>query len=110
MRESFLDSFSVYDKNSGSYCEQAHKKCPFKEKCIGPRNKLQPLDNVDKYIKNSQEDCLYCLEPLAVKNHRDTVRDHCHVSGKYREAAHSACNLQLRIRPEQDPIPMKNMK
>src|SRR6218665_2742463 len=25
------------------------------------------------------------------------VRDHCHITGKYRGAAHKACNLKLRI-------------
>ena len=24
------------------------------------------------------------------------VRDHCHFTGKYREAAHNKCNLQLK--------------
>lgn len=40
------------------------KKCYFNEKFIGPRNKTQPLDQIDKWIKNNREDCLYCLEPL----------------------------------------------
>lgn len=63
MRESFSDSFSVYDKNSGSYCGQAHKKCHYREKFIEPRYKLQPLDKMHKWIKNGQKDCLYRLKP-----------------------------------------------
>ena len=31
----------------------------------------------------------------------DRVRDHDHVSGKYRGAAHSECNLQFRLRKDQ---------
>ena len=31
----------------------------------------------------------------------DRVRDHDHVSGKYREAAHNECNLQFRLRKDQ---------
>ena len=37
--------------------------------------------------------------------YRDAVRDHCHMTRKYRGAAHYTCNLNLRIRPEQNPIP-----
>ena len=27
------------------------------------------------------------------------MRDHCHITGKYRGAAHNACNLKLRLNP-----------
>ena len=32
------------------------------------------------------------------------VRDHCHISGRYRGAAHAKCNLQLSIKPEKVTI------
>jgi len=41
-----------------------------------------------------------------VNNHRDAVKDHSHITGKYRGAAHSACNLKLRIKPRTAPIPV----
>ena len=28
---------------------------------------------------------------------KDKVRDHCHLRGKYRGAAHSQCNLKLKL-------------
>ena len=34
------------------------------------------------------------------------VRDHDHLTGKYRGAAHSKCNLSLRIDPYHTPIPI----
>ena len=37
------------------------------------------------------------------------VRDHCHVSGKYRGAAHNECNLQLKL-SHQIPIIFHNLK
>ena len=36
----------------------------------------------------------------------DSVRDHCHITGKYRGAAHSACNLKLRLDPKTTTIPV----
>ena len=34
------------------------------------------------------------------------VRDHCHITGKYRGSAHNCCNLQLRIDPKKLKIPV----
>ena len=36
----------------------------------------------------------------------DSVRDHCHITGKYRGAAHNACNLKLRLSPKTTTIPV----
>ena len=34
------------------------------------------------------------------------VRDHCHITGKYRGSAHQDCNLKLNIEPEKIKIPV----
>ena len=41
--------------------------------------------------------CYICNKTLIMKNYRDCIRDHCHISGRYRVAAHNACNLQMRL-------------
>ena len=48
------------------------------------------------------ETCHVCDEPLE----GDSVRDHCHITGKYRGAAHTACNLKLRLNPKTTAIPV----
>ena len=34
------------------------------------------------------------------------VRDHCHITGKYRGSAHDSCNLKLQISAEKIKIPV----
>ena len=36
----------------------------------------------------------------------EPVRDHCHVTGKYRGSAHQSCNLKLKISAENIKIPV----
>ena len=59
-----------------------------------------------KIIKNSQ-DCWICNEKIT-KN-KDKVRDHCHITGKYRGPAHKKCNSKLRI-PRKIPIIFHNLE
>ena len=40
------------------------------------------------------------------QNFKDCVKDHCHVTGKYRGATHNSCNFKLQIKPKTDQIPV----
>ena len=40
---------------------------------------------------------------------KDKVRDHCHITGKFRGAAHKECNSKLRI-PRKLPIIFHNLE
>ena len=42
--------------------------------------------------------CYICNKKYTAKDVR--IRDHCHVTGKFRGSAHQECNLKLRIKPE----------
>ena len=46
-------------------------------------------------------ECHICSEPLT----DDRVRDHCHLTGINRGAAHSVCNLQYRLNPKGWKLP-----
>ena len=39
----------------------------------------------------------------------DEVRDHCHVTGRFRSAAHNKCNISLRL-PTKLPIIFDNLQ
>ena len=53
--------------------------------------------------------CHICTKPL---NGDDRVRDQCHITGIYRGAAHSVCNLNYRIIPKswKPPVVIHNLK
>lgn len=88
------DAVDVFDYNSGSYQYQAHKECKWKDrsKFVGPLAK-----ECTKDVSDTQQDCMLCSKPLLRYHFLDKVRDHCHITGKYRGAAHNVCNLKLRI-------------
>ena len=56
----------------------------------------------DWQVFNAATTCHVCEKPLE----GDTVRDHCHITGKYRGAAHNVCNLKLRLSPKTTTIPV----
>ena len=63
-------------------------------------------------MKPKQEKCYFCARPLFVANYKDSVKDHDHITGLYRGAAHNECNFKLRLDPKkvQIPIILHNMK
>jgi len=106
-----LDSLSVQDPDTGKYCGQSHRRCCFTAmKAYPPERK--PKDEIDKWIANTQETCLFCADPLLVANFKDSVKDHDHMTGKYRGAAHNECNFKLNMNAKTAPIPVifHNMK
>ena len=57
----------------------------------------------DYKLFSKKTSCKNCNQKFMKK---DKVIDHDHISGKYRGAAHSSCNLKLRIDPEKIKIPV----
>ncbi|KAL9958769.1 hypothetical protein ACROYT_G035828 [Oculina patagonica] len=120
IKDYFLDSLPVWEIEQEyaepEYCGQSHKKCFYTEKkkhfyCEYEQKYynffLKRLtEEEDKEDAQKQENCFFCGKPLLQKNFRDVVKDHCHITGKYRGAAHNACNLKMRIKPKTDQIPV----
>ena len=63
------------------------------------------MTSEDEEIYNNSHICWICKQELNM----DKVRDHCHVTGKFRGAAHNKCNLKLRI-PRKLPIIFHNLQ
>ena len=58
----------------------------------------------DKLVYDNSTLCHICNEELG----KGRVRDHCHLTGKFRGAAHEACNLKYRV-PKFFPVVFHNL-
>jgi hypothetical protein len=56
----------------------------------------------DTIIHDAAQDCHVCGKPL----NGDSVRDHFHITSRYRGAAHNSCNLKLRMSAVKTHIPV----
>ena len=77
------------------YCKKIAKK---------EFNKPLRMTKEDKEEFQKAEECHICNKKYTDKDIR--VRDHCHITGKYRGSAHQECNLKLRVNPEEVKIPV----
>ena len=67
------------------YCKAVIKKC---------FNKPLVITEVDEQHFKTMDGCHICDEKYTDKDVR--VRDHCHITGKFRGSDHQECNLKLR--------------
>ena len=67
-------------------------------------NKPLVMTEVDEQCFKNMDGCHICGEKYTDKDVR--VRDHCHITGKFRGSAHQDCNLKLWIKPENLKIPI----
>ena len=63
----------------------------------------------DKIKFDQATECWICNKKINTTDGQIKVRDHCHITGEYRGAAHSNCNLKLRITPK-TPIYLHNSR
>ena len=47
------------------------------------------------FLFQKSNNCWICKK--FISNDEDKVRDHCHVTGKFRGAAHESCNLNFQL-------------
>ena len=73
-----------------------------KIKAVLANPKAMRMTRGDLRAFRAAETCHVCDKPLE----GDSVRDHCHITGKYRGAAHTICNLKQRLSPKTTTIPV----
>ena len=66
--------------------------------------KVEDMSEMDKKEYENATHCHICEEKLG----EDKVLDHCHLTGKYRGAAHNECNLNYKI-PKFFPVIFHNL-
>ncbi|GBC38838.2 uncharacterized protein LOC114539626 [Rhizophagus irregularis DAOM 181602=DAOM 197198] len=68
------------------------------------RNPMEmiPLTTQEQVSYNNAINCWICRNLLD----GNKVRNHCHITGRYRGAAHRGCNLDLSIKPREMHIPV----
>ena len=62
--------------------------------------KAMRMTREDWHAFHTSEMCHVCDKPLEGYS----VRDHCHITGKYQGAAHNPCNRKLRLNPKTTTI------
>ena len=62
--------------------------------------------NDDINFKNAGK-CYICNKKYSEKDNR--VRDHCHITGKYRGSAHQDCNINYRL-TDKMPVIFHNLR
>ena len=70
-------------------------------------NKDMILTKVDERNFKNADKCYTCNKKYCAKDVR--VRDHCHITGKYRGSAHQDCNINSRL-TDKIPIIFHNLK
>ena len=80
------DVAAIFVKKIGEYTQLIYDKYYKK-----PKKMFLSLEEEISYREAKY--CSICEEELG----KDRVRDHCHITGKYRGAAHKSCNINCRL-------------
>ena len=93
--KNFINKFITWVLDKQKWTKQITEQ-HFNEKLI--------MTNEDEEIYENSQIFWICKQEL----YTDKVRDHCHVTGKFRDASHSKCNINLRL-PKKLPIIFHNL-
>ena len=98
----------IFSNSIKEFIESIFEQQKYCNKIINKHfNKKLKMTIQDENNYQNSQDSLICNAKL--DEDKDKVRDHCHITGKYRGAAHSQCNLKLKI-PRKIPIIFHNLE
>ena len=103
-------------KNKLNYCRGKYCMKKFRKELIEhatriinyEKKKIIPLAKEEKINYDDQQICYICKKEFdkSDKKHQN-VRDHCHYTGKYRDATHNVCKLRYKV-PKEIPVVFHN--
>ena len=93
--EKAVYTFLEYMLDEVKYCKKIVKQ---------QFNKPLKMTKDDEIRFKKANECHICNNKYTDKDIK--VRDHCHITGRYRGSAHQECNLQFRLNPEEVKIPV----
>ena len=70
-------------------------------------NKNLIMTEEEQNLFQKSNKCWICKR--FINNHEEKVRDHCHVTSKFRGAAHESCNLNLKL-TKKVPVIFHNLR
>ena len=70
-------------------------------------NKNLIMSEEEEHLFQQSNSCWICKK--LIDNDEEKVRDHCHVTGKFRGAAHKSCNLNFKL-TKKVPVIFHNLR
>ncbi len=89
--------------------QKENSKKNIKNMIITPEEQTTFNQQVQSIKDNSKNKVMCHICNKQIKSATDIVRDHCHITGKFRGPAHNACNLKYTI-PKFIPVFFHNLK
>ena len=70
-------------------------------------NKNLIISEKEEHLFQQSNSCWICKK--FIDNHEEKVRDNCHATGKFRNAAHGSCNRNLQL-TKKVPVIFHNLR
>ena len=107
-KRSYTEAYQTHDRGENAVYKFMEKMLEEVEYCKAVIkkhfNKPLVMTEVDEQHFKTMDGCHICGEKYTDKD--VCIRDHCHITGKFRGSAHQEFNLKLRIKPEDIKIPV----
>ena len=58
---------------------------------------MQLMNEEEEHLFQKSNSCWICKKFINNNNNEEKVRDHCHVTGKFRGVAHRKCNVNFQL-------------
>ena len=70
-------------------------------------NKNVIMSEEEEHLFQQSNSCWICKK--LIDNDEEKVRDHCHLTGKFRGAAHGSCNINFQL-AKNVPVIFRNLR